>query len=247
MAFAKYAKYYDDIYNDKNYKEETEYLVKIIKKFSKKKNLLEVGCGSGQHAIHLKKHTYKVTAIDNSASMIEVAKNKEIKIKFFKKDARTFKLNKKFDIILLNFHVINFLLNKNDLKKFFSNCFIHLKKEGILIFDFINLETILKDKPKNKIKKIFINNKKINIIRNTRPFFEKKNKKFNIRFDLKVFKEKKLIESFKEIHKLKIHSKNDFVSTSCKYFNLINIFGWLSFSNLKNNAWTGLMVLKRLK
>ena len=34
MQFKKYANYYDKIYNDKNYKEEVEFLERVIKKYS---------------------------------------------------------------------------------------------------------------------------------------------------------------------------------------------------------------------
>jgi len=75
ISFAKYAKYYDRIYADKAYAVESQYIRKILKK--KKLKILEVGCGSGGHALQLHKMGHKITAIDSSKQMISAAKKKK--------------------------------------------------------------------------------------------------------------------------------------------------------------------------
>ena len=43
---------------DKNYSEESKYIEKVINKFAGKRlNILELGCGSGNHAFYLKKRS----------------------------------------------------------------------------------------------------------------------------------------------------------------------------------------------
>ena len=151
--FSKYADYYDLLYKNKSYKRETNYIEKIINKYAGKKlKILELGCGSGGHALELKKKGHAITALDTSKKMIEIANKKNLNndITFIQKDLKKFISKKKFDVIILLFHVVNFLKQKKELKKLSTNSYKNLKKNGIIIFDFINLNGVIADKPKKK-------------------------------------------------------------------------------------------------
>ena len=96
-------------YVDKNVlipRQETEELVEWIKKYDF--NLaLDIGTGSGCIPIAISKYKKtSFTAIDISASAIEIAKNNAIKnevhIDFFVADINTYESNKKFDLIVSN-------------------------------------------------------------------------------------------------------------------------------------------------
>ena len=83
--FDGYAKYYDLIYKNKNYVQESNYIHKILKLHSSKNNILEIGCGTGMHAICLSKYNYKIFGIDISDKMIKIANRKSYnkkKLKF---------------------------------------------------------------------------------------------------------------------------------------------------------------------
>jgi len=52
MVFNAYAAYYDLLYKEKNYAEEAEYIHGLIQKNTPgAKTILELGCGTGQHAV----------------------------------------------------------------------------------------------------------------------------------------------------------------------------------------------------
>ena len=124
VIFSKYADYYDALYKDKNYSEESKYIEKVINKFAGKKlNILELGCGSGNHAFYLKRKGHKIVGVDRSKKMICLAKKKDKnkKIHFKTEDLRKFVSKKKFDVIILLFHVINFIEKNKDLKKLVKN------------------------------------------------------------------------------------------------------------------------------
>ena len=57
MNFKKfYSKYYNLVYKNKNYKSEVNYISRILKSEKKYiKNILELGSGTGAHAIYLLK------------------------------------------------------------------------------------------------------------------------------------------------------------------------------------------------
>ena len=57
MNFKKfYSKYYNLVYKNKNYKSEVNYISRILKSEKKNiKNILELGSGTGAHAMYLLK------------------------------------------------------------------------------------------------------------------------------------------------------------------------------------------------
>ena len=51
MVFEKYAQYYDLLYQEKDYRSETDYILSLIKKYQPKtEKILEFGSGSGYMA-----------------------------------------------------------------------------------------------------------------------------------------------------------------------------------------------------
>ena len=137
--FNNYAKYYDLIYKKKNYLKESKYIHNLLTLNKSKKNILEIGCGTGGHAVCLSKYNYKIFGIDISDNMIKIAKNKKYdknKLKF--KTLDVLKLNQKnrYDTIISLFHVINYLTTKKKIIEAFQNINKSLKNNGLLLFDF---------------------------------------------------------------------------------------------------------------
>ena len=59
IPFNKIARYYDLIYKDKNYDDEVNYIDNLLEKYLKsEKKILELGCGTGKHALLFKKKGY---------------------------------------------------------------------------------------------------------------------------------------------------------------------------------------------
>ena len=248
VIFSKYADYYDALYKDKNYNKESQYIEKLINKFAGKKlSILELGCGSGSHAFKLQKKGHKIVAIDRSRQMINLAKKKDKynKIQFLTRDLTKYVSKKKFDVIILLFHVINFLESNKDLKMLAKNSNKNLKKNGIIIFDFINYDGVLSDKPKKKVK--IVNKQKNKIIRETEPKLIKDKRLLNINFKMTIKHKNQIIDKFKETHKLKLHSILNIKKIFTPNFNLINIFIWMKFKKFIKNHWFGLIVMKKAK
>ena len=76
LSFKNYAKYYDFIYQDKNYNRECNFIEEIFKTTKKPKKILEIGCGTGSYTKILLNRGYKVTAIDISGEMLKIAREK---------------------------------------------------------------------------------------------------------------------------------------------------------------------------
>jgi len=134
--YKKYAKYYDLIYAKKNYAKETKFLEQLIKKHKiTGKDILEVGCGTGSHAMFLKKKGFKVTGIDLGKEMIAVAKKKDPSGDWRVGNMQRFRLSEQYDIVICLFSVMHYNLGYPALKKTLANFHTHLKRGGLLIFD----------------------------------------------------------------------------------------------------------------
>ena len=76
--FSLYAKYYNLIYENKNYNSESKYIDEIIKELNPKcVNLCDLGCGTGSYSFAFEKIGYKVEGIDLSSNMIKLANQKK--------------------------------------------------------------------------------------------------------------------------------------------------------------------------
>ena len=72
--FNLYSKYYNLLYADKDYKSESGYIQRLIKKYSPNgKTILDLGSGTGKHGLELKKNGYDVFGIERSEGMVAEA------------------------------------------------------------------------------------------------------------------------------------------------------------------------------
>lgn len=115
------------------YKKESNRIVKLIIKHSKIKTrtLLDIGCGGGKNASHLKKH-FQVTGIDISKQMLRNARKLNPECKFITADMRNFDLKQKFDSVFIN-DAHNYMTTQADLLRVFKMAYKHLKPGGVMV------------------------------------------------------------------------------------------------------------------
>jgi ubiquinone/menaquinone biosynthesis C-methylase UbiE len=132
-----YATYYDQIYlNAKDYQKEANNVKDIIKKYEKKhpKNLLDVGCGTGEHLRHLSKD-FQCTGIDINPIIIKTAKKKVPNANFKVADMTNFRLREKFDVITCLFSSIGYVQNFASLLKTLENFHDQLGDDGLVVIE----------------------------------------------------------------------------------------------------------------
>lgn len=148
------ALYYDSIYAHKDYRKEVSFIAAMTKKYGiKGKRLLDVGCGTGNHASLLVKRGYDVVGIDQSSDVLSIATKKVPGASFKRAKMGTLNQRRRFDVILCLFSVINYNTNRRELFRTFRNFREHLQGNGIVICDFpmkgesaISAEFFLKNK-----------------------------------------------------------------------------------------------------
>lgn len=144
QLYKKYAKYYDIFYSQKNYDSEVEFIESIAKNFKVKgKEILDMACGTGNHAQRLAKDGFIVTCVDINSDMLKIAKKKVKNAKFVNGSMQSFKSKRKYDIITCLFSAMSYNKNKSELNQTLLNFYNLLNKGGVVIFDitlFKNIE-----------------------------------------------------------------------------------------------------------
>lgn len=218
MVFGNYAKYYNLLYADKDYSGESQYIVKLLNKYSSHADyVLDLGCGTGKHASLIAQNGFKVMGIDQSKDMIGIAQSKQyINCEFLIADARSFELNQKFDVITSLFHVMSYQTSNEILEEVFINVTRHLNPGGIFIFDFWYAPAVLTQKPSVKIKRL--ENHDIKVIRLSEPIHHFNENVIDVNFELHIEdKTHKEHETIRELHKMRYFSipELDFIMQKC--------------------------------
>jgi SAM-dependent methyltransferase len=164
MIFSKeYSDVYDDLYKEKDYDGECELIVNCIHNYSKipfnlVKSILDMGCGTGNHAIRLAEEGYEVTGVDVSDEMLNIAVSKtyykDLPLDFIQSDIRTFNDGKKYDVIIMMFAVLGYQQSNEDVIAALKTVSKHLKEGGIFVCDLWYGPAVLSQKPGDKVRTI---------------------------------------------------------------------------------------------
>jgi SAM-dependent methyltransferase len=168
--FNAYSRYYDLFYRDKDYAAESSYILGLWEKYTTDplKSLLELGCGSGNHARYFCQHGLQVTGIERSEAMVALANAKVIDgFSPVVGDIITFRLNRQYDAVVALFHVISYLNDNEALISCFRNTYNHLKKGGLFVFDVWFTPAVLSQVPETRIRRMA--NAKISVTRLAEP------------------------------------------------------------------------------
>lgn len=111
--------------------------------YDQTRRILDIGCGTGRHAIELSKRGYTVTGIDLSESQLNRAKEKasaqNLPIDFQKHDARKLTFVNEFDLVIMICEGAFSLMETDEMNfQILRNASNALKPKGKLIFTTLN-------------------------------------------------------------------------------------------------------------
>jgi SAM-dependent methyltransferase len=162
-VFGAYAQYYDLLYRDKDYASEAAFIEGLLRQHAPEaRSVLELGCGTGTHAILLAEQGYSIHGIDLSEEMLEVARQRTSalpiklskQLSFSQGNVRDCEFEQKFDAVLSLFHVVSYQSTNDDLYAMFHNVARHLKPGGVFVFDYWFGPAVLTDRPAVRIKRM---------------------------------------------------------------------------------------------
>jgi SAM-dependent methyltransferase len=138
---ASYASGYDLFYADKDYDDEVGLIQRTFEQHSSGRlsAVLDLGCGTGNHALRLAERGCSVTGLDRSPAMLSIAREKavaaSIDIDLIEGDVRDFELGKRFDLVISMFAVMGYQTADSDLKGALTSVRDHLEEGGLFLFD----------------------------------------------------------------------------------------------------------------
>lgn len=183
MEYKEFAKYYDKFYSKKNYKKEVEFLKNFI---DKNDRIIDIGCGTGIHASLL--NNYDIDGLDLNEEMLEIAKTR-INGSLYHQNMLNIKIDKKYNIIISMFAVINHLRNVDELELCLKNLKQILDPNGKIILDLHNPQSSgEKVDCYDNIKRTMIwNYDKNSKIEKSKIIFEMDNKVYNDEHIFRIF------------------------------------------------------------
>lgn len=140
MIYEQFAFLYDELMRDLPY-EKWEMLVEKARKTYKieGKNLLDLGCGTGELAVRFAQNGYNVTGVDLSAEMLTIAQakaeKKGLKINFLEQNMTKLKLIERYDLIGSFCDSFNYLETEEEVAQTLERVYHYLNAGGLFIFD----------------------------------------------------------------------------------------------------------------
>lgn len=98
-----------------------------------RRDLLDVGCGTGRDARYWVRNGYRVTGIDNSAEMVAHARENCPEAEFVVGDMRRFSLGQEFDVVTCLDSALLYCNRNEELVSFLQRCREHLRPGGLLV------------------------------------------------------------------------------------------------------------------
>lgn len=203
--FAGYSKYYDLLYEDKDYRKETKFIVGQIKKYlPAAKKILALGCGTCNHEVLFAKAGYQVKGVDRSSSMLMEAKQKITNLKLENwltvenQDITDLKLKTKYHAATALFNVIGYQVTNQDISSTLKSVSNSLVKGGLFIFDCWYGPAVLKSPPTDRVRQF--TKGKNRLIRLTRSNLRQEENLIEINFNVLSLIGSQLVDETYETH-----------------------------------------------
>jgi SAM-dependent methyltransferase len=159
-VFGRYASFYDALYADKDYEAECEFLVGVLAERGLRpgSSVLDLGSGTGGHAVPLSRRGFDVVGVDRSSQMVNQGRAKAreagTEVEFVVGDVRDVKIGRTFDAVVSMFAVVGYQLTNDDLARMFANVRGHLEPGGVFVFDGWFGPAVLVQQPEVKTKTV---------------------------------------------------------------------------------------------
>jgi SAM-dependent methyltransferase len=157
-----YADAYDWLYQDKNYGAECDLIHRVFqsKGHGSIRSILDLGCGTGNHALPLAQQGYEVVGVDRSEAMLDQARRKaanlppDSPVVLHQGEIRNVDLGRRFDAALMMFTVLGYHLENADALSALRTARRHVNSGGLFIFDVMYGPAVLHQRPSQRVKVI---------------------------------------------------------------------------------------------
>ena len=139
-TYGAFAEIYDMLMDDFDYRAWAKYYLELIARAGgKPKTLCDCACGTGSLSVHFAAKGLRVTGVDISSDMLEIAAKKArkngVQAMFVCQDMCELTLPRPVDALVCGCDGVNYLLTDERVKEFFAAAHKAVKPGGVLAFD----------------------------------------------------------------------------------------------------------------
>ncbi len=248
-----YARHYDLLYKDKDYRREADFFNSLIKKYGLKstKDILSFGAGTVNHEQFLVKKGYVIDGVELSAEMVMLGKSKIKKeklrgVSLVKGDMRDFSSTKRYDAVLAMFNIVAYCKGLKDMERFVASASKALKPGGVLVFDCWNAVAARRNPPQNTWTKMRSGKK--NLYKLVQASKMNKDDSFVRTAELMVVQGDKVIGRHSETHVLYTWEVKDLKRIFHAYdLKLVLASEFMNHKPITNTRWSMAIVAKKLQ
>ncbi len=217
-VFGAYSQYYDLLYKDKDYAGEAAYVRALVEQHRPgAHSILDLGCGTGRHALLLAANGYAVTGVDRSSEMLATARaqlaaasseraaqlaSSGAAPRFVEGDVRSVRTGQKVDVVVSLFHVMSYQVSNADLKAALLTAKEHLQPGGVFIFDCWYGPTVLSLRP--SVRELHLENEQISVTRVAQPVSHATRNTVDVNFHVTIEnKQTGVVDELRETHSMR--------------------------------------------
>ena len=249
--FELYAAYYDLLYEDKRYGDEAAFVAQLIRDHAPgARSILELGCGTGKHALELAQRGFSITGIDRSSGMVAAANARfpdtglpaDVTVKFDLGDVRTARLGGTFDAVVSLFHVMSYQVTDSDLMATIRTAAEHLADGGVFIFDCWYGPAVLSARPEVRVRRG--ENSQLSVFRVAEPVMDPKRNVVDVHYTIWIEqKPSGAISVVREVHPMRYLFVPEIETMLASAgFRLHHACEWMTSKTLDCSTWSATFV-----
>lgn len=256
-VFGDYARYYNMLYKDKDYRQETDFVLGRLRAYGcTPQTLLDIGCGTGRHALEAARRGIVVTGVDMSPSMLAMGREELERVSGFLApslalpcllpgDARSVRLGKSFDAVISLFHVMSYQNTEEDALAEFETAKQHLQPGGIFLFDFWYGPGVLTDPPTERDK--IMEDSDLLVCRHAHPLHRFSDNIVEVHYTIELTDKSTGVKtSLKETHSMRYWFMPElrYLARQCG-FRVVGEGAWGRAESASAATWNAWMAVKR--
>jgi len=243
-SFKDYSYYYDEIYSDKDYDFETDWIYNQILNNAPTSHThkhLDLGAGTGKHAFRLAQKGVRVTAVELSSEMVSLAPKHE-NLSMVQGDLAEFKSDEKFGSCSAMFHVLSYMTSLDEMVAAVKNAAALLEHGGIFIFDVWHSPAVENLGVELRVKRV--SRPKMKIVRLAEPREDPISKTVAVKYTLFVAEnEEGVYKQVSETHILRhFNQKEIHFALSTAGMSVLNSFESFTGKALSQDTWSACYV-----
>lgn len=250
----QYASAYDLLYSEKDYEGECDAIEQALARYGSTavRRVLDIGCGTGGHAIPLARRGYEVVGLDRSESMIAAACSKSARagltdrVTFVRGDVTQTVVPAACDAAIMMFAVFSYLTVTDDAVAALRNIRASLPLGALLVFDFWFGPAVRNDPPGPRERNIERGADRV--YRTTTSRLDLGNETCSVSFHLRRLRDGIVIDDIVETHTLRYWDREPLARILASVgFELLHVGSFPDFDREPGTAGWSAMGVARVR